>query len=58
MPYNLNHLTFHFSAIDWSAPHKLRYKYMLEGLDKDWSPLLEDNRPYTQTYHGELILSR
>ncbi len=44
LPYNLNHLTFHFSAIDWSAPHKLRYKYMLEGLDKDWSPLLEDNR--------------
>lgn len=44
LPYNLNHLTFHFSAIDWSAPHKLRYKYMLEGLDKGWSPLLEDNR--------------
>ena len=23
LPYNHNHLTFYFSAIDWSAPHKI-----------------------------------
>ncbi len=43
LPYNFNHLIFHFSAIDWSAPHKLKYQYMLEGADQGWSPILEDN---------------
>ncbi len=37
LPHRYNHLTFHFSAIDWAAPQKLRYSYMLEGFDKDWS---------------------
>ncbi len=51
-PYYLNNLTFRFSAIDWQAPHKLRYVYMLEGLDKGWSPLTSEtmvnyrNLPY------------
>jgi ligand-binding sensor domain-containing protein/serine phosphatase RsbU (regulator of sigma subunit) len=44
LPYNINHLTFHFSAIDWSAPHKIKYQYKLEGLDKNWSPVLSENR--------------
>lgn len=43
LPYYLNHLTFHFSAIDWSAPHKLKYQYKMEGLDPEWSPILNDN---------------
>ncbi len=38
LPYNRNHLTFHFSAIDWSAPHKIRYSFNMEGLDDNWSP--------------------
>lgn len=37
LPYDLNHLTFHFSGIDWASPHQLRYRYLLENLDKDWS---------------------
>lgn len=37
LPYDLNHLTFHFSAIDWNAPHKILYSYKMEGLDDDWS---------------------
>ena len=36
LPHYLNHLTFHFSAIDWTAPHKIEYSYYLEGLEKDW----------------------
>jgi signal transduction histidine kinase/DNA-binding response OmpR family regulator/streptogramin lyase len=44
LPYNINHLTFHFSAIDWDAPHKIRYSYRIEGLDDDWSPLQSDPR--------------
>ena len=37
LPYNLNHLNFRFSAIDWSAPHNIEYSYKVEGLDKSWS---------------------
>ncbi|WP_367389556.1 two-component regulator propeller domain-containing protein [Lewinella sp. LCG006] len=37
LPHQLNHLTFHFSAIDWSAPAKIRYSYKLEGIDQHWS---------------------
>jgi serine phosphatase RsbU (regulator of sigma subunit) len=44
LPYYLNHITFHFSAIDWYAPHKLKYQYKLEGLDEGWSNLTADNK--------------
>lgn len=35
--YNQNHLTFHFSAIDWSAQDKIKYSFRLLGLDEGWS---------------------
>ena len=38
LPYDQNHLTFYFSAIDWSAPHKIQYSYIMEGLNTNWSP--------------------
>jgi serine phosphatase RsbU (regulator of sigma subunit) len=44
LPYNLNHLTFSFSAIDWAAPHKLQYQYKLVGLDKNWSELSHEHK--------------
>ncbi|HLO82800.1 MAG TPA: two-component regulator propeller domain-containing protein [Chitinophagaceae bacterium] len=37
LPYNQNHLTFHFAATDWQAPHQIRYSYRLKGLDDKWS---------------------
>lgn len=37
LPYQLNHLTFHFTATDWAAPHKIQYQYQLEGQDENWS---------------------
>lgn len=37
LPYDQNHLTFYFSAIDWTAANKIKYSYQLEGLEKDWS---------------------
>jgi len=37
LPYDNNHLTFHFVAIDWAAPHKIRYSYRMEGLNTNWS---------------------
>ncbi|MCC5926814.1 MAG: response regulator [Bacteroidetes bacterium] len=37
LPYDKNHLTFYFAAIDWAAPHKIRYTYRMVGLDTYWS---------------------
>ncbi|MBU0765491.1 MAG: hypothetical protein KJ607_11715, partial [Bacteroidetes bacterium] len=38
LKYNENHLTFDFSGISLSNPEKVYYKFMMEGLDKEWSP--------------------
>ena len=37
LPYNLNHLTFHYVGIDWSAPENIKYSYKIEGLNEEWS---------------------
>ncbi len=53
LPYNLNHLTFHFSAIDWSAPHKIKYSYKMEGLNDNWSlPTAEAKADYRTLPYG------
>ncbi len=36
--YKENHLTFDFIAISLTIPEKVRYQYMLEGLETKWSP--------------------
>jgi signal transduction histidine kinase/ligand-binding sensor domain-containing protein len=52
LPYSSNRLLFYFSAIDWSAPHKIRYSHKMEGLNDDWSKPTEEakadyrNLPY------------
>lgn len=44
LPQNLNlkhdmhHLTFNFEALSYKSPEKVKYKWKLEGLDKEWSP--------------------
>ena len=54
LPYNLNHLTFHFSAKDWSAPHLVRYSYKMDGIDDDWSPSdVESKADYRNLPHGQ-----
>ncbi len=53
LPHNQNHLTFHFSAIDWFAPFKIKYSYKLEGLDDKWSsPTAEANAEYRNMPYG------
>ncbi|MGW8314452.1 MAG: two-component regulator propeller domain-containing protein [Bacteroidales bacterium] len=44
LPYSVNHLAFHFLGIDWSAPQKIRFSYMMEDVDEEWS------RPRTQPF--------
>ncbi len=41
--YGQNHLTFDFVGASLTNPKRVRYKYMLEGLDKDWSPVVKEN---------------
>lgn len=49
---NNNHLTFDFCGIDLSQPEKIKYTYILEGFDKNWSAPTEipfvtySNLPY------------
>ncbi|MFQ5335448.1 MAG: two-component regulator propeller domain-containing protein, partial [Flavobacteriales bacterium] len=38
LPFSRNHLTFFFTAISFTNPDKVQYRYMLDGLDADWSP--------------------
>ena len=39
LPYNHNSITFDFVAIEPARNFLVRYQYMLEGYDKDWSPV-------------------
>jgi ligand-binding sensor domain-containing protein/serine phosphatase RsbU (regulator of sigma subunit) len=41
LPHSKNHLTFSFVGIDHCSPENVRYRFMIEGLDKDWSPETE-----------------
>jgi PAS domain S-box-containing protein len=36
LPHWKNVITFEFASLDFTAPSKNRYAYMLEGFDKDW----------------------
>lgn len=37
LAYNNNYLTFQFVGITTNSPHKVRYQYMLEGLENNWN---------------------
>jgi len=41
LPWNKNHLTFHFTGMHLSNSDKTRYRYVLEGADKNWSAITE-----------------
>ncbi len=53
LSYFNDHLTFHFSAIDWAAPHKILYSYRMDGLKDEWSaPLPQSNAEYRNLPSG------
>jgi len=37
LAYNQNNLSFYFTAIQWVAPHAIKYSYRLLGWDDSWS---------------------
>jgi ligand-binding sensor domain-containing protein/serine phosphatase RsbU (regulator of sigma subunit) len=41
LPYENNNVSFEFNAIEPNKPNLVNYQYMLEGYDKDWSPVLQ-----------------
>ncbi|MCS6904917.1 MAG: SpoIIE family protein phosphatase, partial [Bacteroidia bacterium] len=41
LPYNLNNLSFSFIGIHYSSPEKVRYRFRLEGVNKEFSPITE-----------------
>ncbi len=42
-PWTQNHFTFDFVGTSLTNPKRVKYRYMLEGLDKDWSPIVKEN---------------
>ncbi|MCB9165472.1 MAG: hypothetical protein H6592_13750 [Flavobacteriales bacterium] len=54
LPYNKNHLTFNFTGISLAYPEKVRYRWILEGYDPDWSPITATQRvTYSNIPPGE-----
>ena len=52
--YSENHLAFYFTALDWSAPHKIKYSHRLLGQDERWSsPSALTFADYTNLGHGK-----
>jgi ligand-binding sensor domain-containing protein/class 3 adenylate cyclase len=44
LPHDKNHLTFAFTGISLAYPEKVRYRWILEGYDPDWSPITATQR--------------
>jgi two-component sensor histidine kinase/ligand-binding sensor domain-containing protein len=38
LPYDKNHITFDFKAVNKTAPENIKYSFILKGFDRDWSP--------------------
>ena len=43
LDYDKNNITFEYAGISTSSSEQVRYQYMMEGLDKRWSPITFDN---------------
>ncbi len=41
--WNKNHLTFDFIGTSLTNPKRVKYRYMLEGLDTEYSPIVKEN---------------
>ncbi len=49
LSYSDNHLTFQYAAISLGNSQKVKYRYMLEGADEEWSP---DRNETSVTFSG------
>jgi len=44
LPFDMNHLSFGFVGLSLASQEKVRYQYILEGYDPDWSPVVSEER--------------
>jgi ligand-binding sensor domain-containing protein/signal transduction histidine kinase len=43
LPYDQNYLSFTFTGTHIANPEQAKYRYILEGIDKNWSPISENS---------------
>ncbi len=43
LPYKQNYISFQFTGLQLSNRNKTRYRYILEGVDKNWSPITSNS---------------
>ena len=56
LPYDMNYISFNYSATDWSSPNQMQYQYMIEGFDSDWTlPTKENIADYRNIPPGDYI---
>ncbi|MFT6436275.1 MAG: PAS domain S-box-containing protein [Candidatus Azotimanducaceae bacterium] len=56
LAYNDFVIGFEFSALDYTAPEKNKYRYMLEGFDRDWVDANDTRQvTYTNLDSGEYV---
>lgn len=54
LTHDMHHLTFKFEALSYKAPEKVKYKWKLEGLDQEWSPVSDKSEAiYSRIPPGE-----
>ncbi|MBW8051901.1 MAG: SpoIIE family protein phosphatase, partial [Cytophagales bacterium] len=54
LPYQYNHVTFEYNAIETGRHFLVNYQYMLEGQDEKWSPITKKTEvTYGNLYEGE-----
>ncbi len=41
LPYTQNYLSFDYNGAQFNSPDKVVYRYILEGIDKSWSPVTD-----------------
>lgn len=56
LPYNQNHLHVEWVGVHYTIPEKNRYKYILEGFDKEWTVDSKDKARELQLYPGSYTL--
>ncbi len=56
LPHDRNHLTFGFTGISLAFPEQVRYRYILQGHDPDWSPITATDRvTYSNLPPGDFV---
>ena len=57
LSYKDNFISFEFAALDYTAPERNQYAYMMDGLDKDWVNIgTQRHADYRNLQPGEYVL--